>query len=49
MIGDCGMRIGVCGLMKGARHKTQGTRQEKTHFLPCALRLEPYASLDAGY
>jgi hypothetical protein len=38
-------RIADCGLRKGAGYKVQGTRQDKTIFFPCALSLEPYASL----
>jgi len=34
--------------MKGARHEVQGTRQQKIKFFPCALSLEPCASLDSG-
>jgi len=45
------MRFGAwdCGLMKGAGYKAQGTRQDKTKSFPCALSLEPYASLTTGY
>jgi len=35
--------------MKGAGYKVQGTRQDKTNFFPCALSLEPYASLATDY
>ena len=45
-IADCGLRISDFGFREGARVERGDTRRKKTKFFPCAVSLEPCATLN---